>query len=310
LRGKAAAERGDDRPSSGDRASRSNKSLAGKVWGDGCSTDSECGAGLACNAGQCDTGAKAPADEGESTSGGSCESSADCAKGETCGPEGTCVAPTIAPKRLWLSAHVAQDVSMVGSMGNVCGTAGDATPSNVLCLSSGGDAYTGVPEPGAPGDGNGNAIRGGPHVGTTRLLAGIDYLVGSNVMLGARVGYAFNSAPRDSLPLHLEARVSYFLGQDPFRKTSVREFVALVGGRAEIDDKYDVQVKEAMPTSARAGSTEDLVVYRAIGQYFAGAAAGLMFPTGSKQAIVGEMKFIASFPTQGFAISPSVGYAF
>jgi hypothetical protein len=199
---------------------------------------------------------------------------------------------------------------MVGSMSNVCGTAGDATPSNVLCLSSGGDAYTGVPQPGEPGDGNGNAIRGGPHVGTTRLLAGIDYLVGSSVMLGVRVGWAFNGAPRDTLPLHLEARASYFMERDPFRRTAVREYLALVGGRAEIDDKYGVQVKEAMPGGSGTGTTQDLVVYRAAGKYFAGAAAGLMFPLGAKQAIVAEMKFVASFPTQGFAISPCLGYAF
>jgi len=83
-----------------------------------------------------------------------------------------------------------------------------------------------------------------------------------------------------------------------------------MGGRAEIDDKYGVQVRETMPSSARTGPTQDLTVYRAAGKYFAGAAAGLMFPLGAKQALVAEMKFIASFPTHGFAIAPSVGYAF
>jgi hypothetical protein len=307
LRGKSTSVRSEDRANGGEKPSRGNKTALGKVWGDGCSTDSECGPGLACKAGQCDTGAKAEADEAESPGGGACETNADCPHGETCGSDGACAAPGIPLKRFWLNAHVAQDVSMVGSMSNVCGAAGDAAPSNVLCLSGGGDAYTGVAQPGEPGDGNGNAIRGGPHVGTTRLLAGVDYLVGANVMLGARIGWAFHSAPRDGLPLHLEGRASYFLGRDPFRRTAVREYLAFVGGRAEIDDKYDVQVREA--TSAQS-STQDLVVYRAAGKYFAGAAAGLMLPLGAKQAIVAEMKFIASFPTQGFAISPSVGYAF
>jgi hypothetical protein len=303
--GKSPADRGEDR-ANGDKGSRGNKVLAtGKAWGDGCHTDSECGPGLACKAGQCDTGEKA-VDEASAASGTACESNEDCAKGETCGADGVCQAPGIPLKRFWISAHVAQDVSMVGSVGNVCGTSGDAAPSNVLCLSSGGDPYTGVAEPGSPGDGRGNAIRGGPHLGTTRVLAGVEYLVDANVMIGARIGYAFNSAPRDTLPLHLEARASYVLGQDPFRKTSVRQVIAIIGGRAEIDDRYDVQVREV----ARSGAIEDLTVYRAAGKYFAGVSAGLWVPTGAKQAVVAEMKLIATFPTQGFAISPSVGYAF
>ncbi len=59
-----------------------------------------------------------------------------------------------------------------------------------------------------------------------------------------------------------------------------------------------------------AGATDDLVVYRATGKYFGGAALGLMFPLGPKQALVAESKFIATFPTRGYAIAPSVGYAF
>src|SRR5207247_2622499 len=135
-----------------------------------------------------------------------------------------------------------------------------------------GDRYTGVAQPGTPGDGSGNAIKGGPHVGTTRLLIGVDYLVSSNVMLGARLGYAFNGAPRDTLPIHAEGRVAYFLGQSPFGRPSMREFIALIGGRAEIDNKYGVAVKQAMPASGTGVTTQNLTVYHAAGPYFGGAA--------------------------------------
>jgi len=287
-----------------------------KSWGDACQKDNECGEGLACKSGQCETGDKT--DVGEPEEATACETNADCSEGESCGADKVCELPGGALKKLWLSANLQQDFSFIGSQDNVCGSVTALAPNNIACFDEENFLYDGVPDEGAAGQKMGNAIAGGPHTSTTRLALGLDYLVGNNISVGLRLGYAIGAAPGRSISaLHAEGRATYWMGKYPFRKQGLRPFVALVGGLAEMDDKFTVPIREC--TSVTCNSlkvpgetfppTQNLTVWHKSGGTFAGLAGGVMIPVGPKMGVMAELKLQALFPNTGFAVSPSVGYA-
>jgi hypothetical protein len=291
-----------------------------KSWGDTCQKDAECGEGLACKGGQCETGEKTDGSVAEIEK--PCDTASDCSEGETCTAEKVCEAPGRGVKKLWLSASVQPDLSIVTSQDNVCGSLAVVQASNVNCIGEDGAEYTGIPDEGVVGARRGNAIQGGPHLPTVRFLVGVDYLLMSNVSAGARLGYAIGVAPGRSLSsLHAEARATYWFGNNPFKKTSIRPYASVIGGLAEVDDKFDVGVHECVTSApgpkcleqkkgAVFPATQTLTVWRRSGGGFAGLAGGAMIPIGSKQGVMAELKVQRFFPNAGIVVSPSIGYAF
>jgi hypothetical protein len=228
-------------------------------------------------------------------------------------------------KKLWISASIQPDMGFVNSQDDVCGSPDVDAPQSFRCLQSDDTDYLGVPESGTVGEKRGNAVKGGPHLSTIRALVGIDYLLAKNISIGGRLGYASGTMPGRSISaFHLEARVTYWLGKNPFKKTAVRPYVSAMGGLAEIDDKFTVTIRECQPApgsqcaKVRADlgapsdlpAQQDLTVWHKAGGSFAGLAGGVMIPVGSKQGVMAELKVQGLFPNAGFAVSPSVGYAF
>ena len=189
-------------------------------------------------------GEKKDVEEEEATA---CETNADCGEGETCNADKVCEGGAGAMKKLWLSASIQPDMSFVSSQDNVCGSIGTLAPGNFKCIGEDGFDYLGIPEAGNVGEQRGNAVKGGSHISTVRILIGLDYLASRNISVGARAGYALGTMPgRSSSALHLEGRATYWLGRNPFRKTAIRPYVAVIGGLAEIDDKFTVAIRECM----------------------------------------------------------------
>jgi hypothetical protein len=280
---------------------------ANKGWGAGCEQDSECNQGLSCKNGVCENGERADSIE-PTSSGKPCDSFAGCDSGETCTSDRVCQRNEVVqkPKRVWLSLNLGQDFSFVGSQADVCGTQQKAQPSQYTCIDQDGYAYRGVPEAGGPG--TGNAIKGGQHVATTRIMAGFDFLVGDNLTLGTRLGYAFGVAPANALShFHAEARVAYWLGKGAFTRQSVRPFLVVVGGLASVDNKIDVPVLET-DLSKAPYETQTLTVWQRAGQAFAGGGGGVAIPLGAGHEMLAEFKVQALFPDVAIALAPSIGY--
>jgi hypothetical protein len=281
---------------------------AGKAWGASCEKDRECGDGLACKAGTCETGEKSDSAE-PASSGKSCETSSDCEAGETCNAAKTCEVPRAPRKKMWVSFNVQQDISFVPAQQDVCGSPKNVAPPAFTCFDSEGFVYNdyGVPQGANPDLGTGNEIKGGPRRSNLRLLIDFSYLLGKNFTVGARLGYVLNTEPdRPLAKFHGEARIAYWLGGDPFAKQSLRPYVAAMGGLAEVNDKFSVQVFE---TRAGYDANPTLDVWRRGARSFAGAAVGVMIPTSSNMGILAELKVQTFFPTSASTLSPSVGYA-
>jgi len=282
---------------------------ARKGWGVSCEQDTECNEGLWCKNSVCETGDKPDSATEPKASGRLCDATPECDPGEVCTKAKVCEreATVTTVRKVWLSLNIGQDVSFLGSQNDVCGTPQQLPPPQYSCIDQDGFLYKGVPQPGGPG--KGNAIKGGPHLATTRIMAGFDYLIADNVTLGARLGYVLGVAPGRSFShFHGEARVAFWFGKEPFARVRVRPYIVVVGGIAEIDDKLDVPIVE---TDLAKGvyPTQTLTAWRHTGGVFAGGGGGVMIPLGAGQGVLAELKIQALFPDVGISISPSIGYA-
>ena len=281
-------------------------SSASKGTGASCDQDSECSEGLWCKNGACESGER-EAEEPKS-SGRLCDTSAECDPGEAC-TKGACERESSGRKgkKVWLSLNLGQDISFVGSQPDVCGNPQQLPAPQYTCIDQDGYLYQGIPEPGGPG--KGNSIKGGPHLATTRIMAGLDLLIANNVTVGARVGYVFGTAPGRSLSsLHAEARVAFWFGKEPFARDRVRPYLVVAGGLAEIDDRLEVPIVETDLTKG-VHPTQTLTAWRHTGGAFAGLGGGAMIPLGAGHGVLAELKIQTLFPDFGLAMAPSIGYA-
>jgi hypothetical protein len=284
------------------------KTSSGRGWGATCTTDHDCGSEYWCKQGTCESGVRVEADDEPKASGKYCDTSTDCETGERCSSARVCERAPEKPKKIWLSLNAGQDFSFIGSQADVCGTEETFEANQYDCLDAQGYLYSGMPVESRPG--TGNAIQGGIHPATTRFMAGVEVLVGDNVTVGARLGYVRGTSATSSLAaFHGEARVAFWFGRDPFSRRSVRPFLVVAGGLAEIADKFSVPIIETDATKP-SYPTEKLTVWRQSGAAFAGGGFGIMIPTGGPgQGITAEMKLVALFPDSGIAMAPSIGYA-
>jgi len=241
-------------------------------------------------------------------SGKYCDSSNDCDKGERCSAGRVCERAPEKPKKVWLSFNIGQDFSFIGSQADVCGTKDTLAAKQYTCIDKEDYLYNGMPLNSAPG--TGNAINGGINPATTRFMAGIEFLIGDNVTLGTRLGYVIGTAAGRTLSVfHGEARVAFWFGREPFSRRTLRPFLVVAGGLAEIDDKFAVPIIESDLTKGLP-ATQTLTVWRVSGAAFAGGGFGVMLPTGGAgQGVTAEMKLVALFPDSGVAMAPSIGYA-
>ena len=279
-----------------------------KEAGAGCESDAECGEGLNCKNNLCEVSSDAPMQ--------SCESDTDCEGGGKC-VDHWCEAKRVGAKKNWFSVGFQMDITAVPDIPHVCSP--ENTKGSITCLARDGGDYVGIPST-DPADG-GNGIKSGLAFSTMRLLVGYDRLLGTNWMIGLRAGYAFPSAPRKSMPLHLEGRASYWFGNQPFSRTVLRPFVGLITGIAEIDTKVKVPIVETIAGADNPNygppnglfidenGGQTLTVWRRARTGFFGGTFGAMMPLGSPNSgLQLEVKVFFSFPDSGTTLSPVLSY--
>lgn len=205
-----------------------------KAWGQTCNLTSECQATLECIAGSCETPAK-------------CDTAADCPSGGECN-EGLCHVPDAEelatrlgpPKHHWMGLHAGADIYLMGEAAGVCGNRSEDS-ADFACFEGGGQ-YAGLPNVTAEGH-----VSSGIHLATLRALLSYDYLTG-RLAFGGRLGWAFRGAPKDFLPLHIEARALYALRKNPLDKRW-QPYLGLTAGLAQVDAAANVRIVDCTSTS-------------------------------------------------------------
>lgn len=276
-----------------------------------------------------------------------CLASEECVNGGAC-VDGFCKAPggkkekSGGPASLnWFGMHGAVDLAIVGGK-DVCSRDSQREKGFVCFYEGTEDQYLWETRPGVD-----NSINTGLALATVRLLLSFDRLVGDNVTLGARLGYAFRGGPPSGedqevkfLPLHAELRASYWFGSKPFTVDGFRPYVGASAGAAQVDAKLPVTVGDcagqpdgSAPSSPSSTAVEDadfaarcrrdsplnagehaaplkLDAYKKLGKGFAGLHAGVMYALTKDSGIQLNVNFMYLLPTTGQVIEPSLGYVF
>jgi hypothetical protein len=237
-----------------------------------------------------------------------CSSSDDCAEDQAC-QDGACVVGDDASgegpvplKRNWVSLGLQADVLAVPSATDAC-----AGGTGYTCFDSHGSYYSAVPLAGAD-----DAVTGGPAIATLRVLAGYDRVLGERVMLGGRLGFAFNGGPQrpgasSFMPLHAEARASLWFGHEPLSRTGFRFFALLAGGAAEVDAGVQVDVY-ASAQAYRMGQSQNYTAWKKTGLGFAAEGLGTMYAFTPSSGVVLEVKALEMFPTTALGAAVQLGY--
>jgi hypothetical protein len=238
-----------------------------------CETDSDCTAAQACRDGYCE---------------------------ETGGPPPAVDAPF---KRNWLSVGFQADLLFLPSADDAC-----AGGTGYTCFGNDGGYYGAIPLKGAD-----DSINGGPAPSTMRILLGYDRALLANVMVGARLGYAFNGGPQRPSgngfePLHAEVRGSYWFGHNPLARSGFRFFALLAGGMAEVDGSIPVDVYGS-PQAYKAGQSQNYVAWKKTGLAFGAAGGGAMYAVTPNTGVILEAKFMELFPTASPAAGLQLAYA-
>jgi len=217
-------------------------------------------------------------------------------------------------RKTWLSLTIAGDFAWVSGK-NVC-MLESQRDNGYSCFRT---AASGKLEQyyGEPVIDEADAVAPRFRIRTGRVLLGIDHALFDNFSVGARAGFAFGGGPkgendaRGFLPLHLEGRLAYWFGHEPFAKTGVRPYVFVGGGLAQVDVRTRVTVVESDRPSYQPDNPPEqiLVVWKKMGQGFAGLGAGLIYNLTESGGIVAEVKGMFMFPSSGQVLEPSVGYA-
>jgi hypothetical protein len=236
-----------------------------------------------------------------------CAADDDCPEGRAC-RDGACEAasdetPGGAFKKNWLTLGFQGEILAMPSAVDAC-----AGGTGYTCFDSHGSYYGGVPLKGAD-----DAVSGGPAIATMRVLVGYDRVLGQQLLVGARLGYAFNGGPQrpgaaSFLPVHAEGRVSFWFGHNPFGRAGFRFFALVAGGVAEVDAGVQVDVYASTQAYAM-GQSQNYVAWKKTGLGFAAEGLGAMYAITPSSGIVLELKALEMFPTTGLGGGLQLGYA-
>ena len=229
--------------------------------------------------------------------------------------------PVGGPSPFWLSLSAQADFLLVPKSDAAC-----AAESKYDCYYGGGLFRDPMNPPAGVLVGDklqgAGTVGGGFALGTARILLGGDYAFTPNFVAGIKVGFAFLGGPQAKsanvegpafLPLHAEARVSYWFGEG-ISAGFIRPFIAVSGGIAQVDASVQVPIIDPAYTGECQGQGADCIVkhvdaWRKTGTTFAGLSGGALYPLGGKdQGIFGELRILQMFPATGTVLALHAGY--
>lgn len=215
-------------------------------------------------------------------------------------PEGA-AAPDAPFKENWISAAFQLDLLSLPGASETC-----KGGTGYTCF-NGGNYYSGIPLAGAD-----DVVAGGVAPATMRVLLGYDRVLGQNVSVGGRLGFAFNGGPQrpgggSFLPVTFEARGAYWFGHDPLGRSGFRFFALVGAGAEEVDASVPVDVYASL-TAYSAKQSQNLDAWKKTGLGFVELGPGAMYALTPNSGIVLEAKGVLLFPTFGAGAAVQLGY--
>jgi hypothetical protein len=145
-------------------------------------------------------------------------------------------------------------------------------------------------------------------------MIGYDRRVSSNVLLGARLGYAFGGGPTPLegsafLPFHGELRAALFLGSRPFVRKGLRPNLSVGAGVAELTSHRSVEYWDSQQNFEDDAEAGTLDAWRRTGKVFFAPGFGVVIPAGSRGGVTVDLRGMFLFGKSATAIALAVGYA-
>jgi hypothetical protein len=305
------------------------KKTGGDVdWGGGCDNSSQCKPGLLCIDGTCDNPP-------------SCNSDGDCPTGRCvqgqCRAEAEAAGGSRPYRKHWFGLHLGQDFAFFGGR-DLC-TQQNQADGYVACYYAGSDSAPFINEPYRGVD-----VGTGLVLATTRILLAYEYAFTSNITAGIRLGFAFGGGPPNGrsvtytdatshqvasvvdegtkfMPLHVEARVRYWFGQNALSRR-LRPYVHLGGGMAEVDAKTEIPVRDCGPPGAattqacvdrsstinlNALPQANLDAWKKYGLQFVTAGGGAYYGFTDRYGVELNLNLMLMLPSSGLIMEPSLG---
>lgn len=160
----------------------------------------------------------------------------------------------------------------------------------------------------------GNSVESGLSRATTRLMVGYDRRMSGNLLLGARLGYAFGGGPTPLegsafFPFHIEVRAALFLGSRPFVRKGLRPNLSVGAGVAELTSHRTVEYwdgEQSFMDDAEAGKLD---AWRRTGKVFFAPGFGVVIPAGPRGGVTVDLRGMFLFGKSATGIALAVGYA-
>jgi hypothetical protein len=164
--------------------------------------------------------------------------------------------------RFWVGVAGSMDLTIPPSGNDVCAQNAGVSTSGYWCTTPDGTDYptnNGKTAPLTAGKGGVPSSELSP--GSVHVTATLDYAATANLLLGARLGYVANAYPGQaasaagktvSAALHVEARATLVLGDEPLARSGLAPYAFLSAGVARFDTPTTVMVAENGVAGARA----------------------------------------------------------
>jgi hypothetical protein len=260
---------------------------------------------------------------------------ADCAedgqcksKDEKCtappADEGSGVRPPL--HRIWVGVGASLDLDILSGVSNVCKldpTTAQPLNAGYYCTAGGSDfpprtkagqainnqIVTGGPSPG-------DALSGGPNIGSLRILGSFDYAINYNLMVGARFGYGFLSYTGSAAgfpPIYLEGRLTWVIGKDAIAKSGFAPVLFLGGGAGQFSSSVSIPASlcQGTATATTTGTCTsgkaqggEVNAWRVGGPVFVGPGGGVRFAFTPQAAAFLNVKLALAFGGGGILIAP------
>ena len=167
-------------------------------------------------------------------------------------------ATATARKRLWIGASIEGDVAFVSSASDVCLLTSKGVSLTAYRCTDGGNPFpSNIAIDNEIRKGVDDQVQSGLSLANARFLVAVDAALDDHWLLGGRLGVATATYPVHGATdafgkLHVEARVTYVIGEHPLATAALAPVLVLGTGLAE--HSTAVSVKVAL-TSVTAGST-------------------------------------------------------
>ncbi len=215
--------------------------------------------------------------------------------------------PKSAEKRRmnWFSLGIQQDLVLHSHTSDACGS-----NSPYHCY----DANNVRQKPydlGSYVAGGNQVAAGGFQLGTLRVLAGYDRVIGRRFTVGLRVGSVIlGKSPvlpgeRAFMWFHGEARAAVWIGHEPFGTSLLQPYVFVSGGVAETDSKVLVQVQPINDSHLYSFDA-----WKRSGAGFIGGGVGLMAAITKRGGPNAELKYLQFLGPSVPSLAFQLGYSF